>query len=137
MILQINLLTQLIKMSEISDWKPANPFLIKKNLNCLKICLEKSENKGIPIPNPDSPNIMKNWVNDLWKFSSRNDILEHSFFIWKFTTGMAHFWTSVGGCTALFDWASDKLSHVWVRLFLKKLKIFTTKNRSHADEMSI
>ena len=39
------------------------------------------------------------------------------------TTGMAHFWTSVVGCTTTFDWASDKLSHVRVTLFPKKLKI--------------
>ena len=29
--------------------------------------------------------------------------------------------------------SSDKLSHVWVRLFLKKLKIDTTKDRTLAD----
>ena len=42
----------------------------------------------------------------------------------KLSTEMAHFWTSVAGSTTLFVWASDMLSHVWGRLFLKKLKIF-------------
>ena len=37
--------------------------------------------------------------------------------------GMAHLWTSVVGVTKSIDWASDKLSHVWVRIFLKKVKI--------------
>ena len=50
-----------------------------------------------------------------------------------FTTGMAHFGTIVVGYTMSFHWASDKLSHVWVRLFQKKLKIDTTKDRTLAD----
>ena len=48
-------------------------------------------------------------------------------------TGMAHFWTSVLGYTTSFDWASDKLSHVWVRPFLKDLKSGAWQDRARAD----
>ena len=36
-------------------------------------------------------------------------------------TGVAHFWTTIVrvGCTTLFDWSSNMLSHVWVRLSFK------------------
>ena len=37
------------------------------------------------------------------------------------TTGMVHFWTNVVGCTTSVYWTSNKLSDVWVRLFLKNL----------------
>ena len=39
------------------------------------------------------------------------------------TKGMAHFWTTIVGCKALSDSVSDNFSHVWVRLFLKSLKV--------------
>ena len=32
-----------------------------------------------------------------------------------------------------FDWAPEKLSHVWVRLFLKNLKIVESRDRTHAE----
>ena len=51
------------------------------------------------------------------------------------TFQMAHFWTCFVGCITSFNWASDKLSHIWVRLFLTKLKIVTKMDRTHADKM--
>ena len=54
-----------------------------------------------------------------------------------FTTGMAHFCTSAEGCTTSFDWASDNLSQVWVRLLLKKKKIVTRWNRTTADRIPV
>ena len=53
------------------------------------------------------------------------------------TTGMAHFWTTVVRCKTSFGWTSDKLSHVWVRLFLQKLMIIVWKDRTHADRLSV
>ena len=35
-------------------------------------------------------------------------------------------------CTRLLDWASEKLSHFWVRLFLDNLKIVAITDRTHA-----
>ena len=37
------------------------------------------------------------------------------------------------GCKKSFHWASEKLSHVWVRLFLENLKIVASKDRTHAE----
>ena len=50
----------------------------------------------------------------------------------KLSTEMAHFWTSVVRSLTLFVWASDMLSHVWVRLFLKTEKNVTAKDRLHS-----
>ena len=50
---------------------------------------------------------------------------------------MAHLWTSVEGCTTSFDWASNKFSNAWVKLFLEKLKFVTRKGRTHADTMPV
>lgn len=46
---------------------------------------------------------------------------------------MAHFWTSLVGCTTSFHRGLNKLSLVWVKLFLKTLKIVTVKDRTHAN----
>ena len=35
---------------------------------------------------------------------------------------MAHFWARVVGCTTSFYWTWSKLSHVWVRPLLNKVK---------------
>ena len=53
------------------------------------------------------------------------------------TTGMAHFWTIVVGCTMSFDWASDRLSLVSVRLILKNFKIVIREDRTHTGRVSI
>ena len=55
-----------------------------------------------------------------------------------YTVGMAQqVFYYVEGCKRSFDWASKKLSHVWVRLFLEKLKIVATKNRTHMDSKAV
>ena len=37
------------------------------------------------------------------------------------------------GCAASFDWPSDKFSHVWVWLLVKKLRIITRKDRRSSN----
>ena len=37
------------------------------------------------------------------------------------------------GCTTSFDWASEKLSLVWVRLFSENLRIVASKDRTNAE----
>ena len=58
---------------------------------------------------------------------------------WKLvlTTGMAHIRTTLVSFTTSFGWVSEKLSDVWVRLFLKMLKIVTAKDRTHTDRVPV
>ena len=43
----------------------------------------------------------------------------------------------VVGCTTSFDLASEKLSHVWVRLFFEKIKDFRRKDRTYSDSKPV
>ena len=40
-------------------------------------------------------------------------------------------------CKTSFDLASEKLSHVWVRLFLGEIKIVTKKDRTYDDSKPV